>query len=100
MMTVDPATSLYHTDTYLTNNDMDREELHEFWLQYTPEGKEADDTGGYGAWFTDAIDDDSFFYKVVQDLQRFLFGDPEDPDEGIPAQPADEGETPPPTVER
>lgn len=89
LMTVDPAMSLYHTDKYLLAQGLEREELHEFWLQHTPEGQEADDSGGYGAWFTDAIDDDGFFYKVIQDLQRFLFSDPADPDLDVPEQPAE-----------
>jgi hypothetical protein len=91
-MTIDPTAAVYQTDQYLLEQDMEREELHEFWLEYTPEGKEVDITGGYGAWFSDAVDDDSFFLQVVMDMQRFLFGDEENADKGIPAQPAEDWE--------
>lgn len=86
-MLVNPMEALYRTDRNLAAFDLEREEIHEFWLEHTPEGQKADAEAGFGSWWTD-VEVSDFFLTVVQDVQRFLFGDEGDKAAGVGAAPA------------
>jgi hypothetical protein len=83
--------AIYQSDRNLDALDMEREEVHEFWLEHTPEGQQADAEAGFGSWFTD-VDESDFFFKVVQDVQRFLYGDEGDAAVGDSPAPATDEE--------
>ena len=68
--------ALRKTTQYMTKAGLSREQVWQFWVDFTPEGNEALTTGGHG--FDRAVvevDDYFLIHTVVVDIQRFIFGD-------------------------
>jgi len=93
MAVKDLAKALKYTNNQLPKFGLDREGVHNFWLNETPGGKAVHESGAYGVEEKHAEDDDAFFIKtIVCDVQRFVFGDEGDKAMGVPEQPASERE--------
>jgi hypothetical protein len=92
MAVKDFGKALSYTSNQLLKLGVDREWVHAFWRDQTPQGQIIHEAGTYGEAPEHAEDDQFFINQVVIDVQRFVFGDEGDAAMDLPEQPATEKE--------
>jgi len=84
--------ALKYTDRQLGRHEYDRAWVHDFWVNETSEGQAIRTAGTYGESASHARDDKFFLNVIVDNVQRFVFGDQGDSAMGVPEAPATEKE--------
>lgn len=81
-----------YTDNALGQYGHDRGWVHSFWVEHTPQGQAVRSASTYGHDPIHVWDDQLFISVIVDNVQRFVFGDEGDQAMDVPASPATEDE--------